>query len=126
MLRNPEDNVHVAMLAATMDDIFGTDKAGDRDKEQLNGESSEDESKDDLSSFLSEQEKKAKQAKQDKATEAEPPSEPRPRRWLLTPNDRDPGLGDPGGRHARQRRDSRRPANVRFHRRARRAAKAAA
>ena len=28
-----------------------------------------------MSSFLSEQEKKAKQAKQDKATEAEPPSE---------------------------------------------------
>ncbi len=68
VLRNPEDDAHVAIHAATMGDIFGSDQQSERDQEQAGGESTD---KDDLADFLKKQqaEKAAREAK------PEPPSE---------------------------------------------------
>ena len=51
VLRNPGDDTHVAMHAATLGDIFGADQQTERDQQQ-SGDENSGEQKDDLDDFL--------------------------------------------------------------------------
>jgi pilus assembly protein CpaB len=73
VLRNPEDDSHVAVSGATLEDVFGPDEPSSRDREQGGGK----DPKEDVSQWLDKQNGKVPPAESTALTQTTPAGSPR-------------------------------------------------